>query len=255
MRSEFLYLGREDYPTEDDLYQAYRKVVEGLQGRPCVIRTLDIGADKQADYFNLDAEENPALGLRGIRICIRRPEVFRTQMRAIYRASAHGPVSVMFPMIASVWEVRRVRELCDQYRQELLNEGVAVGDVEHGIMIETPSAAIISDELAKEVDFFSIGTNDLTQYTYAADRRDSRMSGYFTGWPHAVGRLIDMVVAAAWSQELPVTICGVSATDPDTAERFIRQGVRGLCMEARSLMQIKAHLLELDLNEPPRFQR
>lgn len=201
LRSEFLYLGRDTYPTEDELFNAYRKVVEGLEGRRVVIRTLDIGADKQADYFELDKEENPALGLRGARICLRRPEVFRTQMRSIYRASALGPVSVMFPMIASVWEVRKLKEMCEQIREEMKQEGIEIGEVEHGIMIETPAAAVISDLLAEEVDFFSVGTNDLTQYTLAVDRQNPSLDGFDDPHHPALIRLLGMIAQTHIRQE------------------------------------------------------
>lgn len=244
LRSEFLYLGREDYPTEDDLYQAYRKVVEGLQGRPCVIRTLDIGADKQADYFNLDAEENPALGLRGIRICIRRPEVFRTQMRAIYRASAHGPVSVMFPMIASVWEVKRVREMCDAFRKELEEQGIPVGEVEHGIMIETPAAAVISDELAKVVDFFSIGTNDLTQYTLAVDRQNPSLEEFGDTHHPAIMRLLRMIAENAHKAGIWCGICGELGADPSLTETFLDMGYDELSVSPTRVLELRKKVCE-----------
>ena len=255
LRSEFVITG-EHIPGEDEQYYYYMTCLEAAAGHPVTICTFDIGADKRVEGLEDTTNYSP-LGMRGVRLQLSHPELFVTQMRALLRTALKGDLRIMFPMITGPADWKEALELVEVAKSQLRREGVPFNEkVPIGAMIEVPSAALLADEiLADRCSFVHVGTNDLTQYTYAADRRDSRMSGYFTGWPHAVGRLIDMVVAAAWSQELPVTICGVSATDPDTAERFIRQGVRGLCMEARSLMQIKAHLLELDLNEPPRFQR
>lgn len=247
LRSEFLYLGREDYPTEDELFEAYRKVVEGLEGRPLVIRTLDIGADKQADYFELDKEENPALGLRGIRICIRRPEVFRTQMRAIYRASALGPVGVMFPMIASVWEVRKVREMCEEIRREMQEEGIAIGSVEHGIMIETPAAAVISEQLAKEVDFFSVGTNDLTQYTLAVDRQNPNLEEFYDAHHPALLELLRMVAANAHKAGIWCGICGELGADLSMTETFLEMGYDELSVSPTRVLELRKKVCESEV--------
>lgn len=247
LRSEFLYLGREDYPTEDELYNAYRKVVEGLNGKRVVIRTLDIGADKQADYFNLDKEENPALGLRGIRICIRRPEVFRTQMRAIYRASVLGPVSVMFPMIASVWEVKKVWEMCKEIREEMAAEGIAIGEVEHGIMIETPAAAVLSDQLAKEVDFFSVGTNDLTQYTLAVDRQNPSLDGFYDPHHPALLRLLRMIAESAHNAGIWCGICGELAADLSMTETFLDMGYDELSVSPSRVLALRKKVCESEV--------
>ena len=244
LRSEFLYLGRDSYPTEDELFNAYRKVVEGLQGRRVVIRTLDIGADKQADYFQLDKEENPALGLRGIRICIRRPEVFRTQMRAIYRASALGPVSVMFPMIASVWEVRKVKEMCREIREELEQEGVPMGEVEHGIMIETPAAALVSEQLAPEVDFFSVGTNDLTQYTLAVDRQNPSLDGFYDPYHPALLRLLRLVAENARKAGIWCGICGELGGDLTMTETFLDMGYDELSVSPTRVLELRKKVCE-----------
>ena len=213
LRSEFLYLGRDTFPTEEELFEAYRKVVEGLQGRPVVIRTLDIGADKQVDYFGLEHEENPALGYRGIRICLTREDIFRPQLRAIYRASAFGPVCIMFPMIISVDEVRRIKAFCETIKAELTAEGIAFGEVELGIMIETPAAAVLSRELAKEVQFFSVGTNDLTQYTLAIDRQNAKLDEFYDPHHPAVLALLRMIAENAHAEGIWCGICGELGAD------------------------------------------
>ena len=244
-RSEFLYLGRDDYPPEEDQYQAYRQVLEAMGGRMVVIRTLDIGADKQADYFQLPKEENPAMGLRAIRICLTRPEVFRTQLRALYRASAHGKLGIMFPMITSVSEVKRIKEMCAQVREELKAEGVPFDEkAELGIMIETPAAAVISDLLAREVDFFSIGTNDLTQYTLAVDRQNAQVGSFCDRHHEALLRLIRTTVENAHRAGIWAGICGELAADTALTDFFTEVGVDELSMTPGAILEVKARILD-----------
>jgi len=244
-RSEFLYLGRDDYPPEEDQYQAYRQVLEAMGGRMVVIRTLDIGADKQADYFQLPKEENPAMGLRAIRICLTRPEVFRTQLRALYRASAHGKLGIMFPMITSVSEVKRVKEMCAQVRAELKAEGIPFDEkAELGIMIETPAAAVISDLLAREVDFFSIGTNDLTQYTLAVDRQNTQVESFCDRHHEALLRLIRTTVENAHKAGIWAGICGELAADTALTGFFMDVGVDELSMTPGAILEVKARILD-----------
>ena len=244
-RSEFLYLGRDDYPPEEDQYQAYRQVLEAMDGRMVVIRTLDIGADKQADYFQLPKEENPAMGLRAIRICLTRPEVFRTQLRALYRASAHGKLGIMFPMITSVSEVLRIKEICAQVREELKADGIPFDEhVELGIMIETPAAAVISDLLAQEVDFFSIGTNDLTQYTLAVDRQNAQVESFCDRHHEALLRLIRTTVENAHKAGIWAGICGELAADTTLTDFFMEVGVDELSMTPGAILETKAKILD-----------
>lgn len=222
-RSEFLYLQGSDYPTEDEQFEAYKTVAERMGGRRVIIRTLDIGADKQADYFHLDKEENPAMGLRAIRICLTRPEVFRTQLRALYRASAYGKIAIMFPMITSVWEVQEIKRICRNIRAELAEEGVPMADkVELGIMIETPAAVMMSAELACEVDFFSVGTNDLTQYTLAVDRQGVGLDRFFDAHHPAVLRMLRMTAENAHRAGIWIGICGELGADAELTETFRR---------------------------------
>lgn len=238
-RSEFLYLGKDTFPTEEEQYVSYKTVLEKMDGKKVVIRTLDIGADKKVDYFNLDAEENPALGYRAIRICLDRPEIFITQLRAIYRASAYGKAAIMFPMIVSVEEVRRIKEIVEQVKGELSVEGYAMGDVELGIMVETPAAALISEDLAKEVDFFSIGTNDLTQYTLAVDRQNQKLESTCDTHHPAVLKLIEMTVANAHKEGIWAGICGELAADTDLTETFLAMGVDELSVSASSILKVR----------------
>lgn len=243
-RSEFLYLGRSGYPSEEDQLAAYRQAAEALKGRTVVIRTLDIGADKQADYFELPKEENPAMGLRAIRICLTRPEVFRTQLRALYRASAYGKIAIMFPMITSVSEVRRIKDICAQVRAELTAEGIAFDHTaELGIMIETPAAAIISDLLAQEADFFSIGTNDLTQYTLAVDRQNAALEPFCDRHHEALLRLIRMTVENAHRAGIWAGICGELAADTALTGQFLEMGVDELSMTPGSILELRARIL------------
>lgn len=244
-RSEFLYLGRDDFPTEEDQFRAYQKAVQLLEGKTLVVRTLDIGADKQASYFDLPAEDNPAMGLRAIRICLTRPEVFRTQLRALYRASAFGKLAIMFPMIISVEEVRHIKGICADVRRELKAEGVAFDEqVELGIMIETPAAAVMADVLAPEVDFFSIGTNDLTQYTLAADRQNTAIAPFIDRHHPALLRLIAHTVQSAHAGGAWVGICGELAADPELTARFVELGVDELSMSPGAILDIKARILD-----------
>lgn len=245
-RSEFLYLEASSYPTEEEQFQAYRKVVEAMGGKKVIIRTLDIGADKQVDYFGLEREENPALGYRAIRICLTRPDIFRTQLRALFRASAYGNLSIMYPMIISVDEVRRIRKLSKKIREELIAEGVAVGEVEEGIMIETPAAAIVSDELAKLVDFFSIGTNDLTQYVLAIDRQNARLDEFYDAHHPAVLRLIRMVVEHAHAAGIWAGICGELSADPSLTETFLRIGVDELSVPPSCILPLRRVIREAE---------
>ena len=240
-RSEFLYLQGSDYPTEDEQFKAYKTVAERMGGRRVIIRTLDIGADKQADYFHLDKEENPAMGLRAIRICLTRPEVFRTQLRALYRASAYGKIAIMFPMITSVWEVQEIKRICRNIRAELAEEGVPMADkVELGIMIETPAAVMMSAELAHEVDFFSVGTNDLTQYTLAVDRQGVGLDRFFDAHHPAVLRMIRMAAENAHKAGIWIGICGELGADAELTETFLSMGIDELSVSPSAVLPLRS---------------
>jgi len=244
-RSEFLYLGRGDFPSEEELFTAYRKVAEGMGSRLVVIRTLDIGADKQVDYFQLDEEENPALGLRGIRICIDRPDLFRTQLRAIYRASAFGHVAMMFPMIVSAWEVRHCKAAAAAVRHELAGEGVSIGEVALGIMIETPAAVMLADDLAKEVDFFSVGTNDLTQYTLAIDRQNDKLERFYDAKHPAVLAMLKMIAQAAKDNGIWSGVCGELAADPELLTELVNMGFDELSVSPAYILRMRKHIREM----------
>ena len=247
-RSEFLYLGCDDFPTEDYQFEAYKKVLSDMEGKEVVIRTLDIGADKQIEYFNLPKEENPALGNRALRICLNRPEIFRTQLRALYRASAYGKLCIMFPMVASVWEVREAKKICEQVKKELTQEGIAYSDdVQLGIMIETPAAAIMSDRLAKEVDFFSCGTNDLTQYTLACDRQNNNLGRFFDPHHPAVLRLLKLVADNAHKNGIWVGICGELGADLQLTETFLSIGIDELSVSPRSVLPLRQKVREINV--------
>ena len=244
-RSEFLYLNCDDYPTEDYQFEAYKKVLADMGGKEVVIRTLDIGADKMIEYFQLPKEENPALGNRALRICLNRPEIFRTQLRALYRASAYGRLSIMFPMVTSVWEVKEAKKMCEQVKAELTAEGIPFSDeVDVGIMIETPAAAVISDRLAKIVDFFSIGTNDLTQYTLACDRQNNDLGRFFNAHHPAVLRLIKMVAENAHKAGIWCGICGELGADLELTETFLSIGVDELSVSPRSVLPLRQKVRE-----------
>ncbi len=244
-RSEFLYLNCDDYPTEDYQFEAYKKVLSDMNGKEVVIRTLDIGADKMIEYFHLPKEENPALGNRALRICLNRPEIFRTQLRALYRASAYGHLSIMFPMVASVWEVREAKKMCEIVKKELTAEGIPFSDeVDVGIMIETPAAAVISDRLAKEVDFFSIGTNDLTQYTLACDRQNNDLGRFFSAHHPAVLRLIKMACDNAHKEGIWCGICGELGADLELTELFLSIGLDELSVSPRAVLPLRQKVRE-----------
>ncbi len=249
-RSEFLYLNCDDYPTEEYQFEAYKKVLSDMGGKEVVIRTLDIGADKMIEYFQLPKEENPALGNRALRICLNRPEIFRTQLRALYRASAYGRLSIMFPMVTSVWEVKEAKKMCEQVKAELTAEGIPFSDeVDLGIMIETPAAAVISDRLAKVVDFFSIGTNDLTQYTLACDRQNNDLGRFFNAHHPAVLRLIKMVAENAHKEGIWCGICGELGADLELTETFLSIGVDELSVSPRSVLPLRQKVRETTVSE------
>lgn len=249
-RSEFLYLESSDYPTEDQQFEAYKQAVEALGGKTVVIRTLDIGADKKVDYFQLDPEENPAMGMRAIRICLTRVDLFKTQLRALLRASAYGKIAIMFPMIISVWEVQRCKEILNEVRQELDEKGVAYDkDMEIGIMVETPAAAVMSEELAKEVDFFSIGSNDLTQYTLAIDRQQTKLDAFFDPHHPAVLKLIQMTIENGHKAGIWVGICGELGADLTLTETFLRMGVDELSVSPPSVLPLREKVRSLDLSK------
>ena len=249
-RSEFLYLENATYPTEEQQFEAYKKTVEMMGGKTVVIRTLDIGADKKVDYFDLKAEENPAMGMRAIRICLTRPTLFKTQLRALCRASAYGKIAIMFPMIISVDEVRRSRELLRQVQNELRHEGIAFDEsMEVGIMIETPAAALISDELAKEVDFFSIGSNDLTQYTLAIDRQQTDLDNFFDPHHPALLRLIEMTVKNGHKEGIWVGICGELGADLSLTEDFLRMGVDELSVSPPAVLPLREKIGSINLSK------
>ena len=250
-RSEFIYLESEDFPTEDAQFAIYKRVVETMAGKKVIIRTLDIGADKQASYFNLDKEENPALGYRAIRICLTRKEIFKTQLRAILRASAYGTVSIMFPMVISVREVRDAKEILEECRAELKERGVAMGDVEIGIMVETPAAVMMADELAEEVDFFSLGTNDLTQYTLAIDRQNPKLDNFYDPHHPAILRMIKHTVQAGHRHGCWVGICGELGADLTLTETFLRMGVDELSVSPPAILPLRKKIRSLDLSKEP----
>ena len=249
-RSEFLYLESSDYPTEDQQFEAYKQAAEALQGKTVVIRTLDIGADKKVDYFQLDPEENPAMGMRAIRICLTCVDLFKTQLRALLRASAYGKIAIMFPMIISVWEVQRCKEILNEVRQELDEKGIAYDkDMEIGIMVETPAAAGMSEELAKEVDFFSIGSNDLTQYTLAIDRQQTQLDAFFDPHHPAVLKLIQMTIENGHKAGIWVGICGELGADLTLTETFLRMGVDELSVSPPSVLPLREKVRSLDLSK------
>ena len=248
-RSEFIYLERDTFPTEEEQFQIYRTVAETMAGKPVIIRTLDIGADKQVDYFNLDHEENPAMGYRAIRICLDRRDIFRTQLRALLRASAYGNISIMYPMIISVDELRKIKTIVAEIRQELTEQGVTFGEPKQGIMIETPAAVMMSEELAKEVDFFSIGTNDLTQYTLAIDRQNPKLDAFYDPHHPAVLRMIQMVVENAHKAGIWAGICGELGADTTLTRRFLAMGVDELSMSPGSILPVRKIILETDVTK------
>ena len=238
-RSEFLYLEKEDYPTENEQFMVYKMVAETMAGKQVIIRTLDIGADKQCDYFNMDPEDNPALGYRAIRICLTRPEVFKTQLRALYRASAFGNISIMYPMITSVWEVKQIKKIVEEVKEELRSQNIEFGEVAQGIMIETPAAVMISRELAKEVDFFSIGTTDLTQYTLAIDRQNPKLDDFYDAHHPAVLEMIRMVAQNAHAEGIWAGICGELGADLELTEQFVQMGIDELSVSPGRILPIR----------------
>ena len=249
-RSEFLYLESEDFPTEDQQFAAYKKVLESMAGKKVIIRTLDIGADKQVDYFGLAKEENPALGFRAIRICLTRPGIFKTQLRALYRASAFGNLGIMFPMITSVSELEKIQSICNEVKAELMADGIAFSDsVELGIMIETPAAAVISDRLAPMVDFFSVGTNDLTQYTLACDRQNAALEPFVDTHHEAILRLIEMSAKNAHANGAWIGICGELAADTSLTETFLRMGIDELSVSPSFVLSVRDAVRHTDLSK------
>ena len=248
-RSEFIYLEKEDFPTEEEQFQIYRQVAQTMAGKRVIIRTLDIGADKQCDYFHMEHEENPALGCRAIRICLTRPEIFKTQLRALFRASAFGKIAIMYPMITSVREVRKIKEIVEEVKAELTTQGVEFGNPEQGIMIETPAAAIISDDLAKEVDFFSIGTNDLSQYTMAIDRQNPQLDLFFDPHHPAVLRMISLVVENAHKAGIWAGICGELGADQSLTKEFLAMGVDELSVSPGSILPLRKIILETNVTD------
>ena len=248
-RSEFIYLEKEDFPTEEEQFQIYRQVAQTMAGKRVIIRTLDIGADKQCDYFHMEHEENPALGCRAIRICLTRPEIFKTQLRALFRASAFGKIAIMYPMITSVQEVRKIKEIVEEVKAELTTQGVEFGNPEQGIMIETPAAAIISDDLAKEVDFFSIGTNDLSQYTMAIDRQNPQLDLFFDPHHPAVLRMISLVMENAHKAGIWAGICGELGADQSLTKEFLAMGVDELSVSPGSILPLRKIILEPNVTD------
>ena len=246
-RSEFLYLESDTYPTEEQQFTVYKKVAETMAGKKVIIRTLDIGADKQVDYFKLDKEDNPALGYRAIRICLTRPEIFKTQLRALYRASAYGQISIMFPMIISVAEVKKIKEIVEEVKAELRTEGAAFReDVELGIMIETPAAVMVSRELAKEVDFFSVGTNDLTQYTLAIDRQNQKLEDFYDSHHPAVLAMIRMAAESAHAEGKWIGICGELGADVNLTETFLKIGIDELSVAPGMVLKVRQKIREAE---------
>ena len=246
-RSEFLYLESDTYPTEEQQFAVYKKVAETMAGKKVIIRTLDIGADKQVDYFKLDKEDNPALGYRAIRICLTRPEIFKTQLRALYRASAYGQISIMFPMIISVAEVKKIKDIVEEVKAELRAEGAAFReDVELGIMIETPAAVMVSRELAKEVDFFSVGTNDLTQYTLAIDRQNQKLEDFYDSHHPAVLSMIRMAAESAHAEGKWIGICGELGADVTLTETFLKMGIDELSVAPGMVLKVRQKIREAE---------
>lgn len=248
-RSEFLYLESSDYPDEETQFQTYKTVAENMAGKKVIVRTLDIGADKQADYFQIAKEENPAMGFRAIRICLERTEIFKTQLRALFRASAYGNIAIMYPMIISVDEVRRIKEIVAEVKRELDEQGIAYGEVEQGIMIETPAAVMISDLLAEEVDFFSIGTNDLTQYTLAIDRQNSKLDSIYDSHHPAVLRMIRQTIENGHQHGCWVGICGELGADMSLTETFLDMGIDELSVSPSFVLPIRKKIREMDLRK------
>ena len=244
-RSEFLYLESEDFPTEEQQFQVYKQVAENMAGKKVIIRTLDIGADKQVDYFGLDKEENPALGYRAIRICLTRPEIFKTQLRALYRASAYGQIAIMFPMIISVKEVKQIKVIIEEVKEELREAQIPFReDVELGIMIETPAAVMMSRELAKEVDFFSVGTNDLTQYTLAIDRQNQKLDAFYDPHHPAVLAMIRMAAENAHAEGKWIGICGELGADLELKEEFLSMGLDELSVSPAMVLPLRKKIRE-----------
>lgn len=246
-RSEFLYLQGNTYPTQEEQFQAYKTVAELMKGKKVIIRTLDIGADKQPAYFGLEKEENPAMGFRAVRICLERPEILKTQLRAIYRASVYGNIAMMIPMITAVWEVRRIKEICAEVRKELKECNAAFTDVQIGIMIETPAAVMIAQELAAEVDFFSIGTNDLMQYALAVDRQNARLDLFYDAHHPALLRMIKLVADSAHRAGIEVGICGELAADTALTESFLQIGIDELSVSPAFILPVRDRILHIDL--------
>lgn len=245
-RSEFLYLESDTFPTEEEQFRAYKTVAENMAGKKVIIRTLDIGADKQVDYFNLDKEDNPAMGYRAIRICLTQPEIFKTQLRAIFRASYYGNIGIMYPMIISVSEVQRIHAIVDEVKAELDAQGLPYGDVEQGIMIETPAAVMMSAELAKEVDFFSIGTNDLTQYTLAIDRQNPKLDDFYDSHHPAILRMIQMVIDNGHKENCWVGICGELGADTTLTETFLKMGIDELSVSPSMIFPVRDKVRSTD---------
>ena len=238
-RSEFLYLEKDHFPTEEEQFQAYKTVAEMMAGKKVIIRTLDIGADKQAEYFHLEHEENPAMGYRAIRICLTQPEIFKTQLRALFRASAFGNIAIMYPMIISIEEIHKIKEIVEEVKSELRDQGVEFSEVEQGIMIETPAAAVMSDVLAEEVDFFSIGTNDLTQYTLAIDRQNAKLDSFYDAHHPAILRMIQTVIDNGHSKGCWVGICGELGADTELTETFLKMGIDELSVSPTFVLPVR----------------